>query len=156
MRKTSSLSEDVWEESATSAYTTTTTQERQQQDEHSKRKKRKKQYFRLRRWIWWKHQGSQDVPQCIPSFRKRGETVSSTEDDIFFLAIDDKKHQIWRNWVTAYAHNKSITIMKDTGSPISILSEKQKGELFNEKEDKWDCTARKTRTSKITPATSKS
>ncbi len=69
--------------------------------------------------------------------RPRLESVSSADDNMI-LMMKGPENQIMRYWAEVYIHNKPITMLVDTGSPISIIPEETAEQVFDPELDNWE------------------
>ncbi len=69
--------------------------------------------------------------------RPRLKPISSTEDNSI-LMVQSGKQQILRYWARVYIHDRPVTMLVDTGSPISIIPQETAEEVFDPKLDQWE------------------
>ncbi len=54
------------------------------------------------------------------------------------LMMKGREQQIMRYWARVYIQDKPVTMLVDTGSPISIIPEETAEQIFDPKWDKWE------------------
>ncbi len=54
------------------------------------------------------------------------------------LMVKGPEHKIMRYWTRVYIHDKPVTMLVDTGSPISIVPEEIAEQIFDPKRDNWE------------------
>ncbi len=55
------------------------------------------------------------------------------------LMVNRADNQVMRYWACVCINNNPITMLVDTGSPISIIPEEVAEKVFNPEKDKWEC-----------------